>query len=214
MRFFHPTGRRGAFPGGFSGQLFAGRFSTRGFTGSLLGSGHFLLPKEDIRDSGAPTLAPLGGGSRGDEPGAPALPPLRGGRWPGAAASSPSPNDSGCEERQQPPPGGGVRGGVTSPPRRAEAPLARNPASGPLNHHRERGGDAVPERSPKGKPPGLTPDAGGPSSPHQPALRPQRLRPPALTADGASNHEQTRQRLPNAEVLDRFFDRRAAPAAQ
>lgn len=31
-----------------------------------------------------------------------------------------------------------MRGGVTSPPRRAEAPLARNPASGPLNHHRAK----------------------------------------------------------------------------
>lgn len=147
----------------------------------------FFYLRKTAMTSGPRRSPPWGG--EGDALGAPALPPLRGGRWPGAAASSPSPNDSGCEELQQPPPGGGARGGVTSPPRRAEAPLARNLASGPLNHHREGGGDAVPERSPKGKPAGPTPDASGPSSPHQPALRSQRLRPAASTADGTSNHE-------------------------
>lgn len=41
MGLLHPAGRGGAFPGGFSGQLFAGRLPTRGFASSLLGSGHF-----------------------------------------------------------------------------------------------------------------------------------------------------------------------------
>ena len=57
MRFFHPAGRGSAFPGRFRGQLFAGRFATRGLTSSLLGSGHFLSPVEQIPDSGAATLA-------------------------------------------------------------------------------------------------------------------------------------------------------------
>lgn len=122
MRLLHPAGRGSAFPSSFSGQLFAGRFPTRGLPRSLLGSGHLLSPKDDTHDSGAAALAPRGRAGLG----APALPPLRtpprGGRWPRAAASSPSPNDSGGEELQ-PPPGGGARGGVTSPPRRAEARL-------------------------------------------------------------------------------------------
>lgn len=122
----------------------------------------FYLRKTSVTPG--PRRSPPGGGG-GDGLGAPALPPLRGGRWPGAAASSPSPNDSGGEERQQPPPGGGARGGVTSPPRRAEAPLARNPTSGPLNHHREGGGDAVPEPSLKGKPPGAHTRRQGPEQP-------------------------------------------------
>lgn len=62
MGLLHPAGRGGAFPGSFSGQLFAGRFPTRGFASSLLGSGHFLSPKEDTHDSRA---ARQGVGARG-----------------------------------------------------------------------------------------------------------------------------------------------------
>lgn len=45
MRFLHPAGRGGAFPGSLGGQLFAGGFPTSGLTRGLLGSGHFLLPR-------------------------------------------------------------------------------------------------------------------------------------------------------------------------
>lgn len=210
MRFFHPTGRRGAFPGGFSGQLFAGRFPTRGFTGSLLGSGHFLLPKEDIRDSGAPALVPLGGhGGTGSAP----LPSrlFTAADGPGPPPPPPPLMTQAARSGSSLPREGGVRGGVTSPPRRAEAPLARNPASGPLNHHREKRRRRGSGTKPQGK---TSRTHTRRRQPEQPALPSQRLKPAALTADGASNHEQTRQRLPNAEVSDRFFDRRAAPAAQ
>lgn len=60
MRFFHPASRGGAFPGRFGGQLLAGRFPTRWLTSSLLGSSHFLLPVEDIRDSRAEARSPPG----------------------------------------------------------------------------------------------------------------------------------------------------------
>ena len=42
MRFCHPAGRGGAFPGRFDDQLFAGHFPTRGFISCPLGPGHFL----------------------------------------------------------------------------------------------------------------------------------------------------------------------------
>ncbi|KAG8129033.1 hypothetical protein E2320_015781 [Naja naja] len=41
MRFFDSTSRGGAFPSSFSSQLFTWSFATSGFTGSLLGTGHF-----------------------------------------------------------------------------------------------------------------------------------------------------------------------------
>ena len=48
MRLLHTSGRGGAFPGSFRGQLFAGGFPTGGFTSSLLGSGHFLSPNAEV----------------------------------------------------------------------------------------------------------------------------------------------------------------------
>lgn len=43
MGFLHATGRWGALPGGFRGELFAGRFTTGGFTCGLFGTSHRLL---------------------------------------------------------------------------------------------------------------------------------------------------------------------------
>lgn len=72
MRLLHPAGRGGAFPGSFSGQLFTGRFPPRGFTSSLLGSGHFLSPKIGICESQA---APQGKeGEKDDGAGSATLP--------------------------------------------------------------------------------------------------------------------------------------------
>ena len=48
MRFLHPTGTGGAFPGCFCDQLLAGRFPTGWLTGSLLGSSHLLLPSAEV----------------------------------------------------------------------------------------------------------------------------------------------------------------------
>lgn len=50
MRLLHPAGRGSAFPSSFSGQLFAGRFPTRGLPRSLLGSGHLLSPNAEVSD--------------------------------------------------------------------------------------------------------------------------------------------------------------------
>ena len=52
MRFCHPAGRGGAFPGRFDDQLFAGHFPTRGFISCPLGPGHFLWDR-------CPSLRPL-----------------------------------------------------------------------------------------------------------------------------------------------------------
>lgn len=44
----HPAGRGSALPGGLRGQLLAGGLPAGGLTSRLLGSGHFLSPKDKV----------------------------------------------------------------------------------------------------------------------------------------------------------------------
>lgn len=99
------------------------------------------------------------------------------------AASSPSPNDSSCEEQAAAWGRGGSGGRSHFPSCTGGVPAARNPASGFLNHQRERGGEAGPERSPgekKASPPHTHCQRA--EEPDQPALGPQLPRPAASTA--------------------------------
>lgn len=139
MRFFHPAGRGSAFPGSFSGQLFAGRFPTRGLTSSLLGSGHFLLPAGDTRDSGAATLASRGETASVQRAGRPARLPSR--------LPAPHGGRQMAEGRRLPWEGG--RGEESLPLLDGRRPSCREPGVGtsesPAGKRRRRGSGAKPQ---------------------------------------------------------------------
>lgn len=171
MGFLHPAGRGRAFPGRLGGQLFTGGFPPGGLPSGLLGSGHFLSP------AGRTAIKPWPPG---------ALHPYARQQMAAgaAAASSPSPNDSGCAERRRRLPREGQRGEEPLPAPRA----AGNTASGPVSHHREadrtEGAGERAGRKPTVKanfPGSLTAPAGRPGAeargPQPPSLR----SPPALT---------------------------------